>query len=435
MKINKKTLVFVGLCLALTITTTSQEKKAFRIKDQFETSHLIQVLEKKYGNTIKKALKGKAILIDFWNVWCNSCWKGMPKMEALQKRFENELVIVEVTANSNKQVNEAYQKLGKVPPKIYSITDDEVLSAQFPHLGDPLHVWIDKKGIIRYITNGHNATEQNIKDFLEGKPLVFSVRGNLGFSGKVNTLLENAANHLQRAITSYSLFVKGTHEYAGLLPSVSSKERIKPSLSFHQQPLLNLYWLAYFKELYGFEKPKTLEKVDLIFFEVRDSTPFIRQTDSNSIDRWNESYLYSYESFYPDADQKMLSQILKEDLKRQFPFTVSIETRTLPCITFSWICEPGMTKSFNGGDKADDKLNPEATSFEEILKKIIISNQNKGVRFVSDIPLQHHVKLNLKANLQDLDALEKELRQYGIEMSSALRNINVLVIKDKTDNN
>src|SRR5690606_35312975 len=41
--------------------------------------------------------RGKLLIFDFWTVYCPSCIRAMPHMEALQERFGNRIQIILVT--------------------------------------------------------------------------------------------------------------------------------------------------------------------------------------------------------------------------------------------------------------------------------------------------------------------------------------------------
>ena len=46
----------------------------------------------------KPEMKGKFVLVEFWRTWCGACKRVTPRMNALQKKFGKDLVIIAVTA-------------------------------------------------------------------------------------------------------------------------------------------------------------------------------------------------------------------------------------------------------------------------------------------------------------------------------------------------
>src|ERR1700733_364619 len=53
--------------------------------------------------------KGKYIILDFWATWCAPCVSSFPKMDSLQKKFNDKLVILPVT-DEKKEVVEGFMK-------------------------------------------------------------------------------------------------------------------------------------------------------------------------------------------------------------------------------------------------------------------------------------------------------------------------------------
>ena len=54
------------------------------------------------GGTFKLSeLKGKYVLLDFWASWCGPCLRDIPKLQALQKKYPNKLVLVSIALEKN----------------------------------------------------------------------------------------------------------------------------------------------------------------------------------------------------------------------------------------------------------------------------------------------------------------------------------------------
>lgn len=48
------------------------------------------------GNLQLSSLKGKVVIIDFWDTWCPPCRKALPSLEAVSKAYPDDLVVVGV---------------------------------------------------------------------------------------------------------------------------------------------------------------------------------------------------------------------------------------------------------------------------------------------------------------------------------------------------
>ena len=100
----------------------------------------------------KPALEGKFILIEVWAPWSFACRKVIPGLNELQKKFASRLVIVAVTSETEKEIQE-------MPgPKIAfasAIDSKGRLSAALDIDSVPCLVLVDPKGTVRY--QGHPA--------------------------------------------------------------------------------------------------------------------------------------------------------------------------------------------------------------------------------------------------------------------------------------
>ena len=51
------------------------------------------------GQLQLSSLKGKAVIIDFWDTWCPPCREALPSLEAVSKKYADDLVVVGVAFN------------------------------------------------------------------------------------------------------------------------------------------------------------------------------------------------------------------------------------------------------------------------------------------------------------------------------------------------
>ncbi|MGE7286145.1 redoxin family protein [Pedobacter suwonensis] len=58
-----------------------------------------------------RTLRGKIIILDFWNIWCGTCIDLMPEMERLNTKYKNDIQIFLVTNNNQKQIDDQFNKI------------------------------------------------------------------------------------------------------------------------------------------------------------------------------------------------------------------------------------------------------------------------------------------------------------------------------------
>ncbi|MGJ8591091.1 MAG: TlpA family protein disulfide reductase [Aquaticitalea sp.] len=111
--------------------------------------------------------EGKFILIDFWGTWCGPCIKGIPDMNAYQKEFINQLVVIGISKESFAKVK-AFKKANIQYAN--GIDVNGALNNAFEIQGIPHVVLIDPKGIVRWegfpFLKGHELTSEVIQDLI-----------------------------------------------------------------------------------------------------------------------------------------------------------------------------------------------------------------------------------------------------------------------------
>ncbi|MBD9178387.1 MAG: TlpA family protein disulfide reductase [Odoribacter splanchnicus] len=112
--------------------------------------------------------KGKFVLIDFWATWCGPCRKAIPELNALQKEFKNDLVVIGISDEAPEKVEAM-----KTPViEYYSAIDTQAeMKKQLEVKGIPHVILIDPKGIVRWegfpLLPGHELTAETIKKLIE----------------------------------------------------------------------------------------------------------------------------------------------------------------------------------------------------------------------------------------------------------------------------
>jgi len=112
-------------------------------------------------------LKGKVVLLDFWATWCKPCVASIPKLNALQKKHKDNLVIIAITPENNitKLTNFANDRNDLVYRMAMDGAESTIQKynrpfkvASYPHA-----YLIDKKGILRWHGNPGDQKTLNKK--------------------------------------------------------------------------------------------------------------------------------------------------------------------------------------------------------------------------------------------------------------------------------
>lgn len=114
-------------------------------------------------------LRGKLVLLDFWEVWCGPCVQSMPKVQALHEKYGNKgLIVLGVTLGKD---NLSSSKILAEKKKLTftNVLGDEGMTKNYKAYEIPEYILIDKSGKIIFAKAGFtDEIEKIIKEKLDG---------------------------------------------------------------------------------------------------------------------------------------------------------------------------------------------------------------------------------------------------------------------------
>jgi peroxiredoxin len=119
------------------------------------------------GGTLSLAsLRGKAIYLNFFASWCPPCNEEAPTLNALQKQYGSrglQIVGVDVLENARKAEQFRTEHHLVYP----AVVDDGTLRDQYDVNGLPVHVFIDRGGVVRDVVIGELSATDMRNDVLK----------------------------------------------------------------------------------------------------------------------------------------------------------------------------------------------------------------------------------------------------------------------------
>jgi thiol-disulfide isomerase/thioredoxin len=430
----KKKILFSVLAALCHFVRAVGQPQPLKIGDKLPDMLINHVLNHS-SNTINTAsYRGKLLIIDFWATWCSPCVTMIPKMEALQNTYKGKIQFLPVTLQPAGVVTTFMDKLEKRNSQHYhlpEITGDTVLSKLFPHFSLPHYVWIDQQGIVRAFTEFQDVNAKTIDQFLNHQQPDVKQKLDapaLSYNDSI-PLLVNGNGGDGRDLIYHSVMTKykaGLPLQRLIIPQKDGSLRI----NCKNLCILQLFATAYLDKCRDY-----LADIDRVKLNVRDTSKVISHAIGMEYDNWLASGNgFCYEVTVPANMRKQVFSLMREELSRIFPeYVASIMEQQKPCLEL---------KRIGSYDKLISKGGTPKTTTDEFEAGV----QNQPIRYwtatvnahqLSKLPLVNrtniteNVDLKIKSDFQDLEAVNKQLKVYGLKLEPGLQQDNALVISDR----
>lgn len=447
----------LNYCLLLSFSFYLSSAKAQEIKIGEKCPDVIlkHILNYPTSHARLSDFKSKLIILDFWGLYCSGCIEAFPEMDSLQKEFGDKIRIIMV----NKENKDSTQRFFASHPWIKLsnlpfVAGDSILFKFFPHKLVPHHVWLDSNFVVRFITDGYNATRQHIQDFLEGEKIHLAEKKDIDLAqiDLSEPLIATAGHSLLNRVDYYSYLMPGIN---GLQGSENLRQvhgsTIPNRIWLNRASQLQLYVAAFSEgSKYNFNSRNS------VILNVKDTFGFITPADPNLVDEWSVKHSYLYELQVPPAKAGQLYQFMQQDLNRYFGLTTKVEKRKITCLVLVRTGHQDQIKSKGGAFdiKTVKNINNGEVSF--VLRNVPFSDfawQLKdflgydyryppfidATGYRGNIDITYNTVYNTSGeknnsgNPRDryIAALRKNLQKYGLDLVTRKWLTDVLVISDK----
>ncbi len=114
------------------------------------------------GNLKLSSLRGKIVIIDFWDTWCPPCRRALPALQALADEYADDLVVVGVAFGRDGEAKvRSYVKENNLTfPMVLTDPQFQVVQDFGNFQGIPTTFLVDRRGIIvKQWSGGHTRAE------------------------------------------------------------------------------------------------------------------------------------------------------------------------------------------------------------------------------------------------------------------------------------
>jgi thiol-disulfide isomerase/thioredoxin len=268
--------------------------------------------------------KGKNIILELWSKTCVVCIKSFPKLVEFQKLYKDKLQIIAVNSDAKEETKKILQRQ-KVPANVIPfVTEDKTINKLFPRNYNPWIVWIDNKGIVKYISDGQWVNDDNIRLFVKGeKP----------------KLVQNV--FIETPKTVLPLFAVDNGKWADRVMYYSYLSHCINGLSVHNLTLLDTnqnFWITrncksvieLFQDAFGEGIYNRFVHSNRVILNLRDPYPYMRPKEKDS--GWFNRFSYNYEISISPSKGKSIYKMMQEDLQRIFNITAQVRQEKIQCL-------------------------------------------------------------------------------------------------------
>jgi thiol-disulfide isomerase/thioredoxin len=420
----QKILLFVFLLYSSIERARSQP---LNIGDRVPNMVLSGVINYPLEKTTLSSFNAKLFIIDFWQTNCGTCVKSISELEDLKKELGDSIQFLMVTPEDKRKVVEflrnrsALLHIGNIIP---SVTGDTALNKLFPHNFEPHCIWIDGKGLVRYITGSPDITLDNIRKFFND--------GVLAVEEKTDSILDYAYD--EPLFTNPNVAGKFPLQYYSILGNYLP---LKPGAVFMADkstirvfdiPIKKMYQIAYddyannIRGVTGIAENRT-------FLDVSDTSKYVFAAHETA-------NLYCYELVAPTTDWDSIKIMMREDLKRYFNLQAVMEKRKMICLVISaedtaLLSTNSLGKAYGKGYNmfSVDTHNRPFWAFIYLLAFDYLFHSPYPI--IDETGIKGKVNLHFDAKMDDWRSIAAGLKKYKVNMRLEEREIPVLVIREK----
>lgn len=433
MKLHKFRLIAVIAFFSFSAKGQQQSQSRLKVGDFVPEIEFNIVLNSPYDNLKLSDFRGKIVILDYWNKWCGSCLEAFPKLQILQKKYKDQIIIIPVSFLHKQQTVKDFlssrKKLGletKLPFAVFENIENDLFKL-LPTVAYPHCVWIDKAGKVLSISSTEYINDENIQRSLKGDKLDMPERDfQMDFNDSKPLLTEDNGGP-DTAFIYRSLLTEFNNSISYMINKEFDSKR-KRAYAFNQSALELIKYSLY----KGVSKDPYNQYVVFDQIKIND---FTFKGNENERYKWQQKNLYCYDLILPPQfTNDQVFNIMHEDLNRFFNIRSSLKTQWTNCLVLRRLDSIDRVKSRIGNldlKYSADKMNisMKGVNISTLIKAIktdgapIIMDETKYANLID-------IKIKVSRPF-DLEAINAQLIKKGLVLHSEKRQINMIVITNK----
>jgi uncharacterized protein (TIGR03435 family) len=360
---------------------------------EFVFEGLVQTPDEEVGTLA--ALRGKAVVLVFWEPWSRKCNDALTHLNGLVGEFRNQPIRFVTVTSTEEPIVRRLLREQRIEAWVWLDADRSMFKAYgavpLPHM-----VLIDQQGKIAAITSAEDLTVSAIKDLLAGKPVSLPRKESKPVESKADEVARLAdPEPLMEVVIGPSN--KDPYEFRIHHDSHSRR------LTAEAAPLPSMIAWAY-------------------------KTPVDR-----IISHWSPSdQRYRVSILAPPGREDMVLPLFRYTIKKTFGLRISRKTRPTPCLVLKrldgvpWALPASKAEKGRAffGDDSIHATRHSVAALARLLEGVV------GLPVFDETALEGKYDFQIRYSPGELDSLKEALHKLGLKLDDETRPVELLLVEE-----
>ncbi|MGN6568043.1 MAG: TlpA family protein disulfide reductase [Flavipsychrobacter sp.] len=430
-----KAKLLLFLCLLAT-TVDAQQLASIEIGKACPDYDFRDMLDYKSAHAKVSDFKGKILILDFYATYCGPCIEQFPKLDSIQHKYGKQVQVLLVGYEKKERIESLFKRVHELNKSFIlpSAVIDKDLFNKFLRKDGSIggDIIISSQGIV--LGRAEQVDMHLIETLLEkGSSPRLDTKDTT--KAQDNRLLtQNLKNPDQMLYRSFVRRYDSTS-----LDRLSYIKLSKGEDDYGQLNFWNFTSVQLFAAAYGKFKSMTTDDGQTFILSspypgnlIDNETGQLRYylTNDKNINQYRAKYDYCYDLVMQHANEKQLTDVMKQDLERTFKIKAALITKSTHCLVLKGF---GKNRVKTGGAKAEyEKDNYGIKLINQPVHVLIdclsyyLTSGTKWKLIVDELSINYNIDIAFTAKMGDINAVNTELKKFNLQLIDTNRPEKVL---------